>query len=206
MASLAIRHWTAILIAVAVAAWAVFYVPQTPSWMIFQLKQAIDARDGDGAARYVDFLSVVRHAGSEMANDQSNSNPGASGVLGALISNGVVNLLAGPMASALKSQAVQEVDNGAKQMQIPSAAALGAIALMHRNGDAAYTRWTDNKGQVWEVRLAREPDGWKIVEVKNIEQLLQKLEQQQENRLNPPPEAMPSAPGGNEAEPSPAGP
>lgn len=201
MASLAFRHWTAILVAVAVAAWAIFYVPQTPSWMIIQLKQAIDARDGDGAARYVDFQSVVRHAGSEMANDQSNSNPGASGILGALIGNSVVNLLSGPMASLLKSWAVQQVDNGAKQVQIPTAGAIGAIAMLHRNGDAAFTRWTDKKGQVWQVRMAREEGGWKIVEVDNVAQLLQKLQQQQENRMNQVPEAEPRVPGGNGAVP-----
>jgi hypothetical protein len=194
MAKLALRHWTAILIVLAIAAWAIFYVPQTPSWMIIQLKQAIDARDGEGAARYVDFQSVVRHAGSEMANDQTNANPGASGVLGALISNGVVSLLSGPMAALLKSWAVQQVDNGAKQVQIPPAAAAGAILLMHRNGDAAYTRWTDNKGQRWEVRLAREEGGWKVVEVKNVAQLLQKLQEQQENRMNPPAASAPPAP------------
>jgi hypothetical protein len=203
MASLALRHWTAILIVLAVAAWAIFYVPQTPSWMIIQLKQAIDARDGDGAAKFVDFPSVVRHAGTEMANDQSNANAGASGMIGALIGSSVASLLAGPMAALLQSYAVRQVDNGAKQVQIPPAAAAGAIAMLHRNGDAAYTRWTDNKGQVWEVRMAREADGWKIVEVKNIGQVLRKLQEQQENRLN----AEPSAPAdGNSAEPAPPGP
>lgn len=204
MASLALRHWTAILITVAVAAWAVFYVPQTPSWMIFQLKQAVDARDGNGAARYVDFQSVVQHAGSEMAQDQNGSNGSTSNVLGGLIGGGVVSLLSGPLASLLKSWAIQEVDNGAKQVQIPTAAAAGAIALLHRNGDAAYTRWTDNKGQVWEVRLGREENGWKIIEVKNVEQLLQKLQQQQENRIKEPPpaESMPPDNGAGASPPS----
>ncbi|HUN60051.1 MAG TPA: DUF2939 domain-containing protein [Candidatus Binataceae bacterium] len=192
MARLALRHWTAILIAVAVAAWAIFYVPQTPSWTIFQLKQAVDARDGVGAARYVDFQSVVQNAGSEMVSDQNSSNGSAGSLLGALVGNGVVSLLSGPMASLLKSWAIQQVDNGAKQVQIPAAAAAGAIALLHRNGDAAYTRWTDNKGQVWEVRLGREEGGWKIVQVKNVKQLLEKLQQQQENRINEPaPGALP---------------
>jgi hypothetical protein len=189
MARLALRHWTAILIVMAAAAWAFFYVPRTPSWMIIQLKQAIDARDGDGAAKFVDFPSVVRHAGSEMANDQSNANSNASGMIGALIGSSVASLLAGPMAAVLQSYAVRQVDNGAKQVQLPPAAAAGAIAMLHRNGDAAYTRWTDNKGQEWEVRLAREEDGWKIVEVKNVAQLLRKLQEQQENRLNQPPAA-----------------
>jgi hypothetical protein len=206
MARLALRHWTAILITVAVAAWAIFYVPQTPSWTILQLKQAIDARDGDGAARYVDFQSVVRHAGSEMVEGQNGSSGGTSNLLGALVGGGVISLFSGPMASLLKSWAVQQVDNGAKQVQIPAAAAAGAIALLHRNGDAAYTRWTDNKGQVWEVRLAREDGGWKIVEVENVKQLLEKLQQEQENRNNEPPPAESMPPDTGSGAPSPPSP
>jgi Protein of unknown function (DUF2939) len=197
MARLALRHWTAILIAAAIAAWAIFYVPQTPSWMIVRLKEAIDARDGEGAARYVDFRSVVQHAGSEMVTDQTGSNGSPANLLGALVGRGVATLLSGPMASLLRSWAIQQVDNGAKQVQIPAAAAAAAIVALHRNGDAAYTRWTDHKGQVWGVRLAREEGGWKIVEVENVKQLLEKLEQQQENRTNEPPpaESMPPSTG-----------
>jgi hypothetical protein len=197
MTRLALRHWTSILIAVAVTAWAIFYVPQTPSWTIVRLKQAIDARDGDGAARYVDFQSVVQHAGSEMVADQNGSNGNGGNLLGALIGSGVASLLSGPMASLLRSWAVQQVDNGAKQVQIPAAAAAGAILMLHRNGDAAYTRWTDKKGQEWEVRLGREEGGWKITQVENVKQLLEKLQQEQENRMNEPPpaESMPPASG-----------
>ena len=49
------------MIAIALAVWAVFYLPDTPSYAIFELKQSIDARDGAGAARYVDFQKVVRN-------------------------------------------------------------------------------------------------------------------------------------------------
>ena len=174
--------------------------------MIVRLKQAIDARDGEGAARYVDFQSVVQHAGSEMVEDQNGSNGGPSNLLGALVGSGVVSLLSGPMASLLKSWAIQQVDNGAKQVQISTPAAAGAIALLHRNGDAAYTRWTDNKGQVWEVRLGREEGGWKIIEVKNVKQLLEKLQQQQENRFNEPPPAESMPPDTSPGAPAPSGP
>jgi hypothetical protein len=69
---------------------------------------------------------------------------------------------------------------------MPPAAVAGAIVLMHRNGDSAYTRWTDHKGQVWEVRMAREDGAWKIVEVKNVKQLLEKLQRHEEKELNNP--------------------
>jgi hypothetical protein len=192
MGHLALRHWTAILIAAAIAAWAVLYLPQTPSWMIFNLKQAIDARDGSGAARYVDFQQVVRNAGYEAVQDQNGSNGGAGSLLGALVGRGAVDLLSGPMASLLQTWAIQQVDNGAKQVQLPPAAAAGAIAFLHRNGDVAYTSWRDHKGREWEVRMARETGGWKIVQVKNVEQLLEQLKRQQENQFNAaPPDGAP---------------
>lgn len=205
MARLAFRHWTAILIAVAIAAWALFYLPQTPSWMIFNLKQAIDARDGNGAARYVDFQEVVRNAGYEVVQGQNGSNGGASDLLGALVGKGAVDLLSGPMASLLKSWAIQQVDNGAKQVQLPAGAVAGAIVFLHRNDDAAYTRWVDHKGQEWEVRMAREPGGWKIVEVKNVEQLLEKLKRQKENQLNAAPSADAPPPDMGTDAPPPSG-
>jgi hypothetical protein len=192
MARFALRHWTSILIVVALAAWAVFYLPDTPSYAIFQLKQAIDARDGAGAARYVDFQSVVRNAGYEMVDERNAAGSGGN-ILGQLIGKGAVDLLSGPMAALLQSWATQQVNNGAKDVQMPLAALVGAVLTLHRSGDAAFTRWQDHKGQVWEVRLARNGQ-WKIVEVKNVQQLLDKLKRQQEKELGNPPTAPPTYP------------
>ena len=191
MAGFALRHWTSILIAIALAVWAVFYLPDTPSYAIFELKQSIDARDGAGAARYVDFQKVVRNAGYEMVDDPNSSSGGS--LLGQLIGKGAVDLLSGPMAAMLQTWATQQVDNGAKQLQMPAIAVVGAVVMLHRNGDAAYTRWQDNKGQVWEVRMARENGQWQVVEVKNVKQLLDKLRRQQEKQFNSAP-AVPSSP------------
>jgi hypothetical protein len=191
MARFALRHWTSILIVVALAAWAVFYLPDTPSYAVFQLKQTIDARDGAGAAQYIDFQKVVRNAGYEMVDDP-NSSANTGGIIGQLIGKGAVDLLSGPMAVLLKSWATQQVDNGAKDVQMPPVAVLGALVTMHRSGDAAFTRWQDHKGQVWEVRLAREDGRWMIVEVKNVKQLLDKLKRRQEKEFgNAPPPAAP---------------
>jgi hypothetical protein len=193
MARFALRHWTSILIAVALAAWAVFYLPDTPSYALIQLKQSIDARDGSGAARYIDFQKVVRNAGYEMVDDP-NTSGGAGNILGELIGKGAVDLLSGPMAALLKSWAMQQVDNGAKDIQMPPAAVAGALVTLHRSGDAAFTRWQDHKGQVWEVRMAREDGQWKIVEVKNVKQLLDKLKRQQEKQFGSPPAGPPPYP------------
>jgi hypothetical protein len=189
MARFALRHWTPILIILLIAGWGIFYLPQTPAYAIFQLKQAIDAHDGNGAARYVDFQKVVRNAGYEMVESEHGGDSDASNMLGELVGKGAVDLFSGPMAALLQQWAVRQVDDGAKDVQMPAAALAGSIATLHRHGDSAYTRWTDHKGQVWEVRLAREDGIWKVIEVKNVKQLLDKLKREQEKQFEnaPPP-------------------
>ncbi len=194
MARFALRHWTSILIVTALAAWAVFYLPDTPTYAMIRLKQSIDARDGAGAARYIDFQKVVRNAGYEMV-DGSNPPNDAGNILGQLIGKGAVDLLSGPMAALLKSWAMHQVDNGAKDVQMPTAAVLAAAVVLHRSGDVAFTRWQDHKGQVWEVRMAREDGQWKIVEVKNVKQLLEKLKRRHERESSSPPAVSPDYPG-----------
>src|SRR5271169_1353129 len=106
------RHFTAILILAAVAGWAVFYLPGTPSWAVLRLKQDIDAGDGDEAAKYVDFESVVKKAGQEMVQKQGATDP-----LSAMLGNAAIDLLTKPMAQVAKSWAVQKVDDGAREVQ-----------------------------------------------------------------------------------------
>ena len=170
-----LRHFTAILILVAVAGWALFYLPGTPSWAVLRLKQNIDARDGDEAAKYVDFESVVKKAGQEMVQKQGGTDP-----LSAMLGNAAVEMLSKPMAQVAKSWAIQKVDNGAREVQMPGAAVAGAIVVLHRNGDTAATDFTDNKGQRWRIHLARGDDGyWRVTEVEDVEQFLQKLQRNQ---------------------------
>ena len=185
----ALRHWTAILIIALIAGWAVFYLPSTASYAIFQLKQAVDARNGAAAASYVDFKKVVENAGYELVNqDKGSASTDASNIIAQFMGKSAVDLVSGPMAVLLERWAIQQVNDGANQVQMPAAAAVGAALLLHRDGGAAYTRWTDQKGQVWEVRMEREADGWKIVQVKNVAQLLDKLKRQQEKQfVHPPP-------------------
>lgn len=171
-----LRHFTAILVLAAVVGWAVFYLPYTPTFAVLRMKQAIDARNGDEAAKYVDFESVVKNAGHEMVQKQG-PDP-----LSAMLGNAAIDLLTKPMAQVARQWAVQKVDEGAREVQMPGAAVAGSLVLMHHNGDTAYTDFKDNKGQEWEIHLARGDDGyWRVVEVKNIEQLLQKLQPQLNN-------------------------
>jgi hypothetical protein len=184
----ALRHWTAILIIVLVAGWAFFYLPSTPSYAIFELKRAVDARDGIEAASYVDFKKVVQNAGYEAVQDRNSASAGtdASNIISQLVGRSAVDLFSGPMAMLLQQWSVQQVNDGAERVQMPAAAVAGATLLLHRNDGAAYTRWTDHNGQVWEVRMEREGDRWKIVQVKNVAQLLEKLQHQQEKQFASP--------------------
>ncbi len=175
-----LRHWTAVLLIIAVAAWAIFYLPQTPTFAVLRLKMAIDARDGDRAAQFVDFQSVVRSAGMQMVQNQTGSRD----PLADLIGRGAIQLLSAPAANLVETWAKQKVDNGAREVQMPAAAVAGALVLLHNNGNTAYTRFRDRKGQVWDIRMARNADGqWQVVEVKNIQQLLEQLENRERRRF-----------------------
>jgi hypothetical protein len=174
------RHWTAVLLVIVVAAWAIFYLPQTPTFAVLRLKMAIDGRDGERAAQFVDFQSVVRSAGMQMVQKQA----GSGDPLADFIGQGAVQLLSAPAANLVESWAKQKVDNGAKEVQMPAAAVAGALVLLHHNGNTAYTRFRDRKGQVWDIRMARNADGqWQVVEVKNIQQLLERLENREQRQF-----------------------
>src|SRR6266851_362612 len=150
MLRFALRHFTAILIIVALAGWALFYLPQSPTFAVFRMKQAIDARNGEAASNYVDFDSVMKHAGYEMVQKRGGGDPMSS-----MIGNAAIDLFTKPMAQIAKAWAVRKVNDGDPAVQMPNAAVVGAGPLLHRNGDSAYTKFTDNKGQEWEVHLAR---------------------------------------------------
>jgi hypothetical protein len=186
-----LRHWTAILILLALSGWGFLYLPNTPSYAIFQLKRDIDARDGNAAANYVDFQQVVRNAAYEMVEGQNTGGDNTSNLIGQLIGKGAVDLFSGPMAALSRTWAINQVENGVKEVQMPGWGVAGAIVLLHRDGDNAYTRFTDRKNQVWEVQMAREDNGWKIVEVKNVRQLLEKLRRHEMKDFNNPPSYEP---------------
>ncbi len=175
-----LRHWTAVLLAAVVIGWAVFYLPGTPTFAVLQLKMAIDARDGDRAARFVDFQSVVEHAGEQMVENQT----GPGDPLAQFLGKGAVQLFSAPAARLVENWAKQKVDNGAREVQMPSAAVAGALFLLHNNGATAYTQFRDRKGRLWDIRMARNGNGqWQVVEVKNIQQLLDQLQKRESQRF-----------------------
>src|SRR5260370_5789626 len=105
MLDCALRHWTALLIIIVMAGWAIFYLPDTPSYAVFQLKQAIDARNGEAAAQYVDFQKVVRNAGYEMVSQRnSGSGAGTPNVWGEWVGKPAQDFRSGPTPPSLTSQ------------------------------------------------------------------------------------------------------
>jgi hypothetical protein len=190
------RHAFGVLVVVVVGGWALFYLPTTPSYAVYQLKQAIDARDGATAATFVDFASVVKNAGYEMLQQNSKAND----VITALVGKGAVDLLSGPMAAAVEQWATQQVNSGARQVQMPAAAVAGAIVLLRHSGDTAWTDFRDDKGVQWDIRMQRENGHWRITEVKNVQQFLQRFQQQK--GIGGPP-ATPPEMGTPNAAPSP---
>ncbi len=179
MLRIALRHWTGILVAGALLWWAVFYLPTTPSFAVFEMKRAVDARDGNAAAQYVNFESVVRSAGYEMMQKD------AKGPLGELLGKGAVDLLAKPAAEMLKSWAIKKVDDGAKDVQMPAIGVVGAMVMMHRDHNTASTQWRDRKGRRWGVHMALNERGiWQVTEVDNVQALLAKLKSHEEKQLN----------------------
>jgi len=176
------RHITAILVTLVVAWWAAFYLPQSPTWAVLWLRNAVQNRDGDAAVRYIDFQSVIQHAAKEMVAQNAAKDP-----LGSFVGQAAVQLLAGPLAQVAESWARQKVNEGDPNLQIPPGAVVGAIVMLHRQGDSASTRFTDRKGQTWEIHLLREDGRWQITEVKDAKVLLQKLQQHEAKQFSPGP-------------------
>ncbi len=167
MRQLLTRHWTLTAIIAVILLWTGLYLPGTPEFAVVQLKRAIDRRDGEWAAQYVDFDSVVRHAGYEMVDESKG------GRMGGLIGRGAVELFSKPLAQIAQQQAERMVNEKAKEVQMPAGAVAVAIVLMHRNSDMASTRFRDSRGRPWEIVMARGEDGrWRVSEVKNIQEIL----------------------------------
>ena len=162
--------------------WAIFYLPQSPTWAVLWLRNAVQNRDGAAAARYIDFQSVVQHAAKDMVAQNAGNNP-----LNSFVGQAAVQLLAGPLSQVAESWAKQKVNDGDPNLQIPAAAVAGALLTLHRRGDSAWTRFTDRKGQTWEIHLLREDGRWQVTEVKDAKVLLQKLQEHEAKQLNPAP-------------------
>src|SRR6184192_4214694 len=88
-----VRHFTAILVSLVLAWWSIFYLPSSPTWTVLWLRNAVQNRDGDTAARYIDFQSVVQNAAKDVVEQDASKNP-----LGAFMGQAAVQLFSQPLA------------------------------------------------------------------------------------------------------------
>ena len=93
-------------------------------------------------------------------------------------------MLSGPLSQVAESIAKQKVNEGDPNLQIPAGVVAGAIAMLHRHGDTAWTKFTDRKGQEWEIHMTREDGRWQITEVRDARVLLDKLQEHERKELN----------------------
>lgn len=175
------RHWTAILVTLVLAWWALVYLPASPTFAVYQMKRAIDARDGEAAARYVNWESVVKHAGYEVVQQKANDP------LSQMVGQGAIDLFSKPLAQAARAYTVKDINDGDKNVQMPPAAVIGTVIMLHRDDGTAYTKFVDNRNREWEVRMARDEVGvWQVTEVKNASQLLEQIQHDAQQRYNQP--------------------
>lgn len=156
-----------------VVSWALLYIPRTPSFALVRLKLAVDARQGESAARFVGFRRLVRNAGYQLVRERARSGDVVTGLIG----KGAVDMLVAPLAEAVRGWAVAEVNRGSKRLRIAGPALVGAIFFLHRDGSRAETSFRDARGHTWRIRLERRPaDGqWQVVEVDDIAPLIGQL-------------------------------
>src|SRR5215471_2985427 len=174
-----VRHFTAILVLIVLGWWGVFYLPNTPTWALLWLRAAVENRNGDEAAQYIDFQSVMQHAATDVVSDQAAKNP-----IGALVGQAAAQLFSQPMANLAESIAKQRVNDGDPNLRIPAGAVALSLIMLHRDGDTAWTKFTDRKGQNWELHMTRENARWQVTEVKDARVLLQKLREHEEKQFN----------------------
>lgn len=179
MARFITRHITAIVVTIVVGWWAVFYLPASPTWAVFWLRNAVENRDGDAAAQYIDFQSVIQHAAKDVMQEDAAKNP-----LGAFVGQAAVQMLSGPLSQMAESIAKQKVNEGDPNLRIPAGAVAVALLILHRHGDSAWTKFTDRKGQTWEIHLTREEGRWEVTEVHDARVLLEKLKEHERKELN----------------------
>lgn len=178
------------IVALVLGWWLLLYLPASPSWALWDFYDAVEARNADAAASFIDFQSVTKNmmdkgfktAGAKRA--PGGMDPGQRMMKEAL-ARGIGNLLTGPIAETMKAEFERKVSQGDPQTRITRWELLAAIIKLDRHGDSAETSGTDDKGQKYQITFSSKPDGhWKVVEVdgdaiqKGIEEGLRKSQRQ----------------------------
>jgi len=163
--------------------WLLFYLPDSPSYALYRFETKIEAHDGDGAARFVDFESVTRalmnSAVEARRESESEQPPGGGGarLFGEAIARGIISLMVKPVSKVAEARFKRAVERGKWDSPGIRGVLVRAVFKLRRDGDQAATEVTSPEGKTLRIRLTRDEVGhWRISSVQGLEaEIVQEL-------------------------------
>jgi Protein of unknown function (DUF2939) len=155
-----------------IAVWFAFYLPTTPSWVLYSIYGDVEAHDGAAASQLVDFESVTKNfidvamTEREEAKPESGDDEGDR-AFAEVFGRGIASLMIGPISETFKSRFENWVNNREDRKDpISVAPVLAAILRIHRQGSSAFTHVTNENGDTIDITLTRQRDGdWNVTKV-----------------------------------------
>ena len=173
-----------VLILVSCIAWTF-----TPSYSLYQIKEALETHDYARFAEYVDVESVAGNAFDELGQlkQQQEDKPssGGGGSLADLLRQGLKSL-SGEIRNVVSAGAdivVEQVitDRNRDLPEIPTLAIIGAIFAGETQDGMRRFPVPIKDGEEIEVNMRESDDGvWRVVEVTNVETLIAQLKKRYE--------------------------
>jgi len=155
----------------------------TPSYSLYQIKQALETHDYALFTQYVDVDSVLDHALDELTDTGEKNTKGREphGSLAKALRKGLLKNFARDARAVVKAgleiAVEQAVKNRESQLpEIPASAVVAALWVGRAEGDTANFPIRVKKGDQIEVKVRKTPEGrWRVVEIENLSALLPAL-------------------------------
>jgi hypothetical protein len=156
---------------------------RTPSYCLYQIKQALETHDYPLFTQYVDVDSVLDHALDELTGqgEKSAEEPTPRGSLAKALRKGLLKNFARETRAVVKASleivVEQAVKNRESQLpEIPASAVVATLWVGRAEGDTANFPIKVKKGDQIEVKARQTPEGlWRVVEIENLSALLPSL-------------------------------
>lgn len=157
----------------------------TPSYSLYQVKQALETHDYQRFAEYVDVESVAGKAFDELGEfkqpkQEKKDKPSSGGSLADLLRQGLKSL-SGELRNVVSAGAdivVEQVitDRNQELPEIPTLAIIGAIFAGETQDGLRRFPVPIKDGEEIEVNMRKSDEGvWRVVEVTNVETLIAQL-------------------------------
>jgi general secretion pathway protein G len=156
----------AAIVAITLVGWWISYVPNTPSYAIYEFYEAAAAHDGAAAVSYFDFDSIASRMTDDMEAESLKDESGEES-LGGIVGGAVLGMMSKQIVGTIRSRFEQRIDNlSPDDMQKTRELAFEAAWNIRRTGRVAHTRLTDSQGKRLDVTLKYNADnGWRVTEV-----------------------------------------